>query len=397
MRLHIRVGMRRARLAYKKSFKPAFDPVQKYLSEITPLTSRGDRPLQLSFEHQLKALIYFHLQEFSSGRELIQALEQDDFAKECVAPPKGIKKSAFFEAINNRGLEQLVELFNHLLKDATGVIPAQYADIGKLVAIDGSYIDAVMSMDWADYSSTHKKAKAHVGFDLNRGIPTNMVLTDGNEIERHFVERLTGPDETAVMDRGYQCNASFDQWQRNEKKFICRIQARSKKKVIRENFIPADSIVFYDAVVVLGARATRAEKEVRVVAYRVDGKDFWIATNRHDLTAEQVAEAYKLRWHIETFFAWWKRYFSVYHLIARTQYGLTVQLMGGLITYLLLAIYCQKEHNEPVSIHRVREFRHQLTRDAAAAMAMAPQRPKTERAASTRNMRLRMKRRKAKT
>lgn len=395
MELYHRLAIRRARLAYKKSFKPAFDPVQKYLSEITPLTSRGDRPLQLSFEHQLKALIYFHLQEFSSGRELIQALEQDSFAKSYVAPPKGIKKSAFFEAVNNRGLEQLVELFNHLLKDATNVIPPQYADIGKLVAIDGSYIDAVMSMDWADYSNTHKKAKAHVGFDLNRGIPTNMVLTDGNEIERHFVERMIGPDETAVLDRGYQCNASFDQWQRNEKKFICRIQARSNKRVVRENPIPTDSIVFYDAVVILGARATRAEKEVRVVAYRVDGKDFWIATNRHDLSSEQVAEAYKLRWHIETFFAWWKRHLSVYHLIARTQYGLTVQILGGLITYLLLAMYCQKEHNESVSIHRVRELRHRLIRDAVTAMAS--QRPMAEKATWTRNLRLRTKRRKAKT
>ncbi|MBJ6728026.1 IS4 family transposase [Geomesophilobacter sediminis] len=395
MQLYSRLGQPRASWAYKKSFNRLYDPVQKYLSAITPLTSRGDRPLQLSFEHQLKALIYFHLQEFSSGRELIQALEQDDFAKECVAPPKGIKKTAFFEAVNNRGLEQLAELFKHLLKDATSVIPAQYADLGTLVAIDGSYIDAVMSMDWADYSSTNKKAKAHVGFDLNRGIPTNMILTDGNEIERHFVERMIGPDETAVLDRGYQCNASFDQWQRNEKKFICRIQARANKKVIRENPVSPDSIVFYDAIVILGARATRAEKEVRVVAYRVDGKDFWIATNRHDLTAEQVAEAYKLRWHIETFFAWWKRHLSVYHLIARTQYGLTVQILGGLITYLLLAIYCQKEHNEPVSIHRVRELRHQMTRDAAAAMAS--QSPKAVKARSKRNTRLRNKRRKAKT
>jgi hypothetical protein len=370
------------------------DPVLKYLSDITPLTSKGDRPLQLSFEHQLKALIFFHLQEFDSGRELLQALEQDDFAKECVAPPKGIKKSAFFEAINNRGLEQLAELFKLLLKDATDVIPAQFADLGKLVAIDGSYIDAVMSMDWADYSSTHKKAKAHVGFDINRGIPKDLVLTDGNEIERQYVERMIGPDETAVLDRGYQCNASFDHWQKNDKKFICRIQERSNKKVIRENPISEGSIVFYDAVVLLGSRATRAEKEVRVVGYRVDRTDFWIATNRHDLTAEQVADAYKLRWHIESFFAWWKRHLSVYHLIARSQYGLTVQILGGLITYLLLAIHCQKEHNEPVSIYRVREMRHQMARDAAP---IAAQMSNPIRAKSKRNNHLLNKRRQAKT
>ena len=390
MRLYTRLAIRRARLRFKKSFKLMYDPVQRYLSEITPLTSKGDRPLQLSFEHQLKALIFFHLEEFDSGRELLQALEQDDFAKECVAPPKGIKKSAFFEAINNRGLEQLAELFKLLLKDAKNVIPAQFADLGNLVAIDGSYIDAVMSMDWADYSSTHNKAKAHVGFDINRGIPKDLILTDGNQVERQYVEKMLGPDETAVLDRGYQCNASFDQWQENNKKFICRIQARSNKKIIRENPVPDDSIVFYDAVVLLGTRATRATKEVRVVAYRIEGKDFWIATNRHDLTGEQVAQAYKLRWHIESFFAWWKRHLSVYHLIARSQYGLTVQILGGLITYLLLAMYCQKEHNEPVSIHRVRELRHQMARDAAIMPSLSP---KPQATRSIRNTRLRNKRR----
>jgi len=33
------------------------------------------------------------------------------------------------------------------------------------------------------------------------------------------------------------------------------------------------------------------------------------------------------------------------------------QMLGGLITYLLLAIYCHEEHNERVSISRVRELR----------------------------------------
>ena len=362
---------------------------------MAPLVSRGNRPLQLSFDDQLKALIYFHLEEFSSGRELLQALEQDHFAKECVAPPQGIKKSAFFEAINNRGLESLYEIFAVLAKQATKTIPAQFARLGNLVAIDGSYIEAVMSMDWADYSSTHKKAKAHIGFDINRGIPKKLILTDGNAVERRFVDGMIGPDETAVLDRGYQCNADFDQWQRNQKKFICRIQSRSCKRVIRENQIPDNSIAFYDAVVILGTKGlTEAKEEVRLVAYRVDGKEYWIATNRHDLTADEIAEAYKLRWNIEAFFAWWKRHLGVYHLIARSQYGLTVQILGGLITYLLLAIYCQEQHNEPVSIKRVRELRHQIARDAAE---MAASNISRQRCKSSKNGRLSKKRRKAKT
>ena len=37
--------------------------------------------------------------------------------------------------------------------------------------------------------------------------------------------------------------------------------------------------------------------------------------------------------------------------------GFMVQILGGLITYILLAIYCHNEFGEKVSIKRVRELR----------------------------------------
>ena len=319
----------------------------------------------MTFEEQLNALVYFHLEEFASGRHLIQALKQDDFAKECVAPPKGIKKSAFFEAINTRGLEQFSQLFTPLVADASKILPAEFAHLGDLVSIDGSLIDAVLSMEWADYRGGAKKAKAHVGFDINRGIPTKIFLTDGKEGERPFVDKIIGKGQTGVMDRGYQCHRRFDQWQTDEKQFVCRIKAKTTKTVVRANTVTPGGIVFYDAVVLLGTKGiSQTEKELRVVGYRVDDKDYWVATNRHDLTAEDVAQVYKLRWNIETFFGWWKRHLKVYHLVARSPYGLMVQLLGGLITYLLLAIYCREQHGEKVSIHRVRELRMKIANEA---------------------------------
>ena len=338
--------------------------VQRFKPEII-LEARGNRPLQMTFDDQLKALILYHLEEYSSGRELIQALEQNDFAKGYLAPAEGIKKSAFFEAINNRGLEQLSEIFEHLVKEAAGVIPAEYAHLGNLVAIDGSLIDSVLSMEWADYRGGTKKAKAHVGFDINRGIPRKIFLTDGKEGERSFVDKIINKGETAVTDRGYQSHALFDQWQTDEKHFVCRIKEGTIRDVVREHAIPEGSIIFSDAVVLLGTKGiNQTKQELRLVGYRVDGKDYWIATNRHDLAAEEVAQVFKLRWNIETFFGWWKRHLGVYHLIARSKYGLMVQLLGGLITYLLLAIYCREQHNEPVSISRVRELRNQIANEA---------------------------------
>jgi len=221
-------------------------PFFSILKKMSPLEAKGNRPLQMTFEDQLKALILFHLEEHDSGRHLIDVLEKDVFAKKEIAPGKGIKKSAFFEALNTRGLEQLLFVFNELYAQASKVLPKEHGDLGDLVSIDDSLIDAVLSMHWADYRKGANKAKAYMGFDLNHCIPRKIYLTDG----------------------------------------------------------------------------------------------------------------------IEIFFGWWKKHLRVYHLIARSEYGLMVQILAGLITYLLFAIYCNDYHNEKVSIQRVRDLRIKIKNES---------------------------------
>ena len=243
-----------------------------------PLEAQGHRPLKMTFEDQLKALIFFHLEEHTSAQHLLQVLEEDGFARDVIAPEKGIKKSSFGEAINSRGLEQLVHIYQNLQSEALDVLPKDHDELGDLIGIDGSLIDACLSMHWADYRKGAKE-------------------------------------------------------------------------------INPDSNIFYDAIVLLGTPGVnQTKKPLRLVGYTVDGPRYWVATTRYDLTAEQIALIYKLRWDIEKFFAWWKRHLKVYHLIARSEYGLMVQILAGLITYLLLAIYCREQHNEKVSIKRVGGF-----------------------------------------
>jgi len=332
-------------------------PVNDTLSDLTPLTSGCNRPLQMTFEDQINILVYFHLEEHHSGRHLLQVLKENDFARQYVAPEKGIQKSSFFEDISSRGLEQMLELFEKLYARAAKQLPRGHAELGNLTCIDGSLINAVLSMYWADYRDGAKKAKVHIGFDMNRGIPKKIFLTDGKEDERPFVSKILASGDTGVMDRYYQRHKSFDEWQAEGKHFICRIKESTTKTEIRKNDVQPGGMVFYDAVVLLGTPyINQTEKEVRLVGYRVENAEYWIATDRHDLSAEQIAFAYKLRWNIEIFFGWWKRHLKVYHLISRSKYGLMVQMLAGLITYILLSIYCHDVHQEHVSVKRLREI-----------------------------------------
>lgn len=349
-----------------KVFKRVMRPVINTGSIVSPLESRGNRKLQMTFEDLLNALVLYHLEEFDSGRHLLQALKEDEFAKSIIATQSGIKKSTFFDTVNSQGLEQLIETFKFLYKEAATKLPNKFAELGDLVAIDGSLIDATLSMHWADYRKNSKKAKTHMGFDVNRGIPKEIYISDGKTDERPYVGKILEPGQTGIMDRYYQYHKNFDLWQSEGKHFVCRIRANTTKTLLKNNEIK-HSIVFYDAVVQLGTTGVnQTGKPVRVVGYKVTGTEYWIATDRFDLTAEDIANIYKLRWDIEVFFGWWKRHLKVYHIIARSQYGLMVQIFAGLITYLLLAIYCREEYNEEVSIKRVRELRFQIRNEAAS-------------------------------
>ena len=354
-------------------FFSLFQPAIEAMSQMPALNARGNRPLKMTFEEHLRTLVYFHLEEHHSAQHLLQVLEEDDFARSAIAPENGIKKSSFSEATNSRGLEQFMHVYQNLQAQASEILPKQNSELGNLVGIDGSLIDATLSMHWADYRKNSKKAKVHVGFDLNQAIPRKIYLTDGNGAERPFVSLILSEGQTGVMDRGYQSHKRFDQWQCDGTLYMCRIKAGTKKTIIKKNSVASDSIVFFDAIVILGTtESNKTQEPLRLVGYEVDRVKYWIATNRYDLTAVQIAAAYKLRWDIENFFAWWKRHLKVYHLIARSEHGLMVQILAGLITYLLLAIYCHRQFKERVSIKRVRQLRIMIQNELRAGIFKPP-------------------------
>jgi hypothetical protein len=102
------------------NFDKFMSPLVKLHSMAPEFKSRGDRPLKMTFEDQLNALVYFHLQEHESARHLIQDLKENVFAKEHIAPDEGISRSSFSEAINRRGLEQLQFFLKTSIKKPSG-------------------------------------------------------------------------------------------------------------------------------------------------------------------------------------------------------------------------------------------------------------------------------------
>jgi hypothetical protein len=335
-------------------------PLTNQLPYITPLESLSNRPLTFTISDQIYTLVYFHCEEYTSGCALIEDVNDPKQSPPEFLPQNGVPKSTFFEAIGSRGLPQMFEVFERLSCKAAKALGTKYYRLGSLCAIDSSLVDATLSMEWADYTAKTNKAKVHLCFDINFGIPRKIILTEGKGAERPVADMQLEKGQTGVMDRGYQDHQRFDAWQAEGKYFVCRIRQNTQKTVVRELPIPPNSNIIFFAQVYLGDQQHRTQNTFRLVGFKVGRKLFWVVTNRTDLTALEIAQIYRLRWEIEKFFAWWKRHLNVYHLIARSPYGLMMQLLAGLITYLLLIIYFYWRYLEYPSLFRLRQLRRTI-------------------------------------
>ena len=71
----------------------------------------------------------------------------------------------------------------------------------------------------------------------------------------------------------------------------------------------------------------------------MDNHEPVIKENYSDITAEEIADMYKERWEIESFYRWIKQNLNVPVLFGTTQNDVFSQLFAALITYVLLKIF----------------------------------------------------------
>ncbi len=326
------------------TFSTLLSPLEAQLPHLTPLESGSNKPLTYTFAHQIRGLVYYHIETCTSAQDLLFAAKCDGYVNRLLVPDSGLGESTFYEANASRGSTQMIELVDRLSRKAAKCVGISYAQLGHLVVIDGSLIGACLSMTWADYRKNVRKAKMHLGLDLDGSIPRKMILTQGKGAERPFVSHLLEEGETGVLDRGYQDHQRFDGWIEEGKHFVVRLKKNTKREVLEHLPFQKGTSIFFFAKVLLGDTLHKMTYPVYLIGFKSRGKTYWIATDRQDLTAEQIAFIFSLRWQVETFFAWWKKHLKVYHLISRDPHGLLVQLLSGLITYLLLVIYFHQRY-----------------------------------------------------
>jgi len=121
--------------------------------------------------------------------------------------------------------------------------------------------------------------------------------------------------------------------------------------LVDEAAIPEDAngIVLSDRIVRFksrqaGRRANLYKKPLRcVTVIRPDkGTPLVLATNDMGSSALEIAQRYKDRWAIELFFKWIKQHLRIKKFFGRSENAARIQILAALISYLLVALYKQR-------------------------------------------------------
>jgi len=232
---------------------------------------------------------------------------------------------------------------------------------GILTLVDGSLMPALPRLAEAMWLDDKNRAfKLHTHFELLKGVPVRMDLTDGNGNEREVLEAHLEKDRIYVMDRGYAKFALFKGILEAGSSFVCRVRDNSVFDVIEERELSKEAMeagLVRDAVVrFTGEQAVAAGMrplriiEIECTPHRKStghtsrggpeqGDTILIATDMLDVPPEVVALIYKHRWAIETFFRFFKHVLGCRHLLSYSTNGISIQVYLGIIACLLIALW----------------------------------------------------------
>jgi len=266
----------------------------------------------------------------------------------AVAGVKCAGLSTLSHAMSNRDADALEKFFYYLVEQFR-CVPMKLKKNIELASyiMDGTNITVFgQGSEWAK-AKRHRHEVRVVLLTQMGGVPVGAEISGASVAEITSAQKLDMSNvQLLVMDRGYK---KYGFWQRltdDGKFFITRAMDNMVYEVAgaRRGRRPA-GILDDDYIRVYKNRHTRTfyPMKLRLIEYKTsDGKILRFVTNNLELVADDIAELYRKRWEIETFFRFLKQTFNASRLIARSPNAVRAQIFAMLILVLLLHILKQQ-------------------------------------------------------
>ena len=344
-----------------KHFKLLLPVLEKLHSASCHRDTAGNRRLHFD-QYAALILLYMFNPIVSSLRGMQQASELQKVQRLLKCPRASLgslsEAARVFDADLLRGvIGDLIERLEPIHKNTP------FDDIRRVITlVDGTLLPALPKLVEATWRTDgHNAFKLHTHFELLKGVPVRMDLTDANSDERDVLAKHLQPDRVYVMDRGYRRFALFKRVMEAGSSFVCRLHDNSVFDVMASRGLSLDAQqagIVRDVIVRFpGKQALDAglDQSLRIVEIRCQphrkptghtsrggpeqGDSLLIVTDMLDPPADVIALLYKHRWAIETFFRFFKHVLGCRHLLSHCANGIEVQTYLGIIACLLIALW----------------------------------------------------------
>lgn len=307
----------------------------------------------LSVHDHFAAMVFAQL----TYRESLRAIEACLGSRPARAYQMGIRgrvtRTNLAYANEHRDWRVFAEVAAVLMRRARrlyGETPFELGLEADLFALDATLIELSLTLcPWARWQKEQASVKLNVLLDLRDDIPVFASLHEGN---RHEVASLDDipvyPGAYYALDRGYVHFLRLHRLHAAGAFFVTRLKAGIRYYVAASR--PVDETVGLrcDQTIRLNSRKGRLEypDALRRISY-VDsesGQSLVFLTNQFELSALLIAQIYRRRWGIETFWKWLKQHLRLRGFFSNSPNGVRVQIWSALCAYLLVAIAKQQKH-----------------------------------------------------
>jgi transposase len=219
-------------------------------------------------------------------------------------------------------------------------------------ALDSTTISLCLSLfPWAHFRRTKSAIKLHTLLDLKGSIPSFLWITNARSSDVSLLDELL-PEAGAiyVMDRGYVDFARLYNFTLAQASFVVRAKKNLRFKRRYSRAVDRTTGLICDQTIVL-VTARSAEgypdplRRVRVRDLET-GKTITLLTNNFRLSAWEVAELYRCRWHVELFFKWIKQHLRIKAFYGTSDNAVRTQIWIAICSYVLVAILKKRLQSE---------------------------------------------------
>jgi hypothetical protein len=212
--------------------------------------------------------------------------------------------------------------------------------------VDATTIQLVANcMDWAKHRRRKAAAKCHVRLDLETFLPRFAIVDTAREHDNRRARELCAgikAGEIVIFDKAYVDFEHLADLSAREVFWVTRAKDNLQFRVVQRLQEGPDGDILSDEVIELASGPSQRAYPVplrRVVArVEIDGekREMTFLTNNFTWSATTIADLYRCRWSIETFFKELKQTLKLADFLGHNANAVKWQVWTALLTYLLL-------------------------------------------------------------